>query len=67
MIEPYMDRLLLRSGLVHSFVGTTQQMRKLITIGLQISVNNFSFRDRESLEMIRDILLDKLQIETDAP
>jgi TatD DNase family protein len=67
ILEPYKDCLPLRSGLVHSFVGTTQQMQKLITMGLQISVNNLSFRDRESLEMIRDVPLNKLQIETDAP
>jgi TatD DNase family protein len=67
IIEPYMDRLPLRSGLVHSFVGTTQQMQTLIAMGLQVSVNNFAFRDRDSLDMIRHVPLDKLQIETDAP
>jgi TatD DNase family protein len=67
ILEPYLDRLPLRSGLVHSFVGTTQQMQKLISLGLHVSVNNFAFRDRDSLEMVRHIPLEKLQIETDAP
>ncbi|KAG9186342.1 TatD DNase family protein [Alternaria panax] len=67
ILEPYMDRLPLRSGLVHSFVGTKEQMQTLIAMGLQVSVNNFAFRDRDSLDMIRHVPLDKLQIETDAP
>ncbi|CAN9299279.1 unnamed protein product [Alternaria alternata] len=67
ILEPYMDRLPLRSGLVHSFVGTKEQMQTLVAMGLQVSVNNFAFRDRDSLEMIRHLPLPNLQIETDAP
>jgi TatD DNase family protein len=67
ILEPYMGRLPLRAGLVHSFVGTTSQMQALVAMGLQVSVNNFAFRDRDSLDMVRHIPLDKLQIETDAP
>ncbi|KAF2632037.1 TatD family hydrolase [Macroventuria anomochaeta] len=67
ILTPYLDRLPLRSGLVHSFVGSKSQMQTLIDLGLEVSVNGFSFRDRESLEMVRAIPLEKLQIETDAP
>ncbi|KAF5847154.1 hypothetical protein GGP41_003497 [Bipolaris sorokiniana] len=67
ILESYWEELPLRSGLVHSFVGTTQQMQKLVSMGLHVSINNFAFRDRDSLEMIRDVPLEKLQIETDAP
>ncbi|KAF9695750.1 hypothetical protein EKO04_005946 [Ascochyta lentis] len=67
ILTPYWERLPLKSGLVHSFVGTTSQMQTLIEMGLEVSVNGFSFRDRESLEMVRAIPLEKLQIETDAP
>ncbi|USP76728.1 Deoxyribonuclease Tat-D [Curvularia clavata] len=67
ILEPYWNRLPLQAGLVHSFVGTTEQMEKLTSMGLHVSVNNFAFRDRDSLEMIRQIPLEKLQIETDAP
>ncbi|KEQ99093.1 hypothetical protein AUEXF2481DRAFT_36391 [Aureobasidium subglaciale EXF-2481] len=56
-----------RSGLVHSFVGTQAQMERLVSIGFGISVNGFSFKDRESLEMVAAIPMDKLQLETDAP
>jgi TatD DNase family protein len=67
ILTPYLDRLPLRSGLVHSFVGTAAQMQTLLSLGLQISVNGFSFRDVESLDMVRKTPLDRLQIETDAP
>ncbi|KAJ4986675.1 Deoxyribonuclease Tat-D 2 [Stagonosporopsis vannaccii] len=67
ILTPYLDRISLKAGLVHSFVGTASQMQKLVDLGLGVSVNGFSFRDRDSLEMVRAIPLNKLQIETDAP
>ncbi|KAH0286395.1 Mg-dependent DNase [Aureobasidium namibiae CBS 147.97] len=66
VIEEYAERLP-KGGLVHSFVGTTQQMQKLVSLGLDISVNGFSFKDRGSLEMVAAVPLDRLQLETDAP
>ncbi|KXH41763.1 TatD family hydrolase [Colletotrichum simmondsii] len=66
IIKPYLPNLP-RRGLVHSFVGTSAQMKTLVELGLDVSVNGFGFQDRESLEMVRDIPLENLQIETDAP
>ncbi|KAK6004291.1 hypothetical protein QM012_009141 [Aureobasidium pullulans] len=66
VMEGYIPRLP-KGGLVHSFVGTTAQMQKLVSMGLEISVNGFSFKDRESLQMVAAIPLNKLQLETDAP
>lgn len=66
VIEPYVARLP-RRGLVHSFVGSTAQMTRLTDMGFDDSVNGFSFRDRESLEMVAAVPLGRLQLETDAP
>jgi TatD DNase family protein len=66
ILTPYLNQLPKR-GLVHSFVGTVKQMQNLVDLGLDVSVNGFSFKDRESLEMVRQIPLTSLQIETDAP
>ncbi|KAF4785569.1 TatD family hydrolase [Colletotrichum scovillei] len=66
IIKPYLSNLP-RRGLVHSFVGTSAQMRTLVELGFDVSVNGFSFQVRESLEMVGDIPLEHLQIETDAP
>lgn len=65
-LEPYLPQLP-RKGLVHSFVGSTTQMQRLTEMGLDVSVNGFSFNDRESLEMVTALPLARLQLETDAP
>lgn len=66
LITPYLPHLP-RSGLVHSFVGTAAQMHKLTKLGFDVSVNGFSFKDSDSLQLVSEIPLAKLQIETDAP
>jgi TatD DNase family protein len=66
IITPYLAKLP-KGGLVHSFVGSTAEMQSLVDLGLDISVNGFSFQDRESVEMVTAIPLERLQIETDAP
>ncbi|KAF2153577.1 Mg-dependent DNase [Myriangium duriaei CBS 260.36] len=66
IMTPYLPQLP-RKGLVHSFVGSPAQMEKLVAMGLDISVNGFSFRDEESLRMVAAVPLDRLHLETDAP
>lgn len=66
VIKPYLE-VLPRRGLVHSFVGSKSEMETLVDMGFDISVNGFSFRDEQSLEMVRACPLNKLQLETDAP
>ncbi|KAK2015167.1 TatD family hydrolase [Colletotrichum eremochloae] len=66
VIGPYLSKLP-RRGLVHSFVGTSTQMKTLVEMGFDVSVNGFSFQDRASLDMVREVPLERLQIETDAP
>lgn len=66
IMTPYIPKLP-RRGLVHSFVGSTSQMEKLISLGLDVSVNGFSFKDTESLQMTAAIPLGSLHLETDAP
>ncbi|OTA94202.1 hypothetical protein M434DRAFT_21029 [Hypoxylon sp. CO27-5] len=66
IITPYLKQLP-RRGLVHSFVGSTTQMKKLVELGFDVSVNGFSFQTQESLDMVAAIPLERLQIETDAP
>lgn len=66
IMSSYIDALP-RRGLVHSFVGSREQMEKLVSMNLDVSVNGFSFQTRESLDMVAAIPLKHLQIETDAP
>ncbi|KAI7203666.1 hypothetical protein D0869_07984 [Hortaea werneckii] len=66
MISPYLPQLK-REGVVHSFVGSTAEMHKLLDLGLDISVNAFSFADRESVDMVAAVPLERLHLETDSP
>ncbi|KAI6909364.1 Mg-dependent DNase [Hortaea werneckii] len=66
MISPYLPQLK-RKGVVHSFVGSTAEMHKLLDLGLDVSVNAFSFAERESVDMVAAVPLDRLHLETDSP
>lgn len=66
IIKPYLSQLP-RGGLVHSFAGSKDEMLKLVELGLDISVNGISFRTEEQLDMVKNIPLERLQLETDAP
>jgi TatD DNase family protein len=56
-----------KKGLVHSFTGTVEEMRRLAAMGLDIGVNGCSMKTEENLEVVKEIPLDRLQIETDGP
>ncbi|KAI9657543.1 MAG: hypothetical protein M1831_004159 [Alyxoria varia] len=56
-----------RKGLVHSFTGTIEEMRELVGLGLHIGVNGCSLKTQENLDVVKEIPLDRLQLETDGP
>jgi TatD DNase family protein len=59
--------MLPKLGLVHSFTGTAEEMRRLVQLGLHIGVNGCSLKTEANLEVVKEIPLDQLQIETDGP
>ncbi|PYH48092.1 putative haloalkanoic acid dehalogenase [Aspergillus saccharolyticus JOP 1030-1] len=68
ILRPYLGRLpQTRKGLVHSFAGSAAEMRLLVGLGFGVSVNGVSFRTEEGREMVREVPLEVLQLETDAP
>ncbi|PUU84403.1 hypothetical protein B9Z19DRAFT_1013991 [Tuber borchii] len=65
MLFPRLPRL--SGGLVHSFTGTVDEMRRLVGAGLYVSVNGCSLKTEENLEVVRQIPLERLMLETDGP
>jgi TatD DNase family protein len=63
---PRLERLE-RGGVVHSFTGTAEEMRELMGLGLYIGINGCSFKTVENCEVVREVRLDRLMIETDGP
>ncbi|WVW86687.1 hypothetical protein I302_108741 [Kwoniella bestiolae CBS 10118] len=54
-------------GVVHSFTGTETEMRELVEMGLYIGINGCSLKTKDNINVVRQIPLDKLLLETDAP
>ncbi|KAH8730126.1 deoxyribonuclease tatD [Phaeosphaeriaceae sp. PMI808] len=56
-----------KRGLVHSFTGTLEEMQRLVGLGFDVGVNGCSMKTDENIEVVKQIPLDHLQIETDGP
>jgi len=63
---PGLERLE-RGAVVHSFTGTVGEMRELADLGLYIGVNGCGFKTAENCDVVREIPLDRLMLETDGP
>jgi TatD DNase family protein len=66
LLKSRLDRLPKR-GLVHSFTGTVEEMQRLVDMGFDIGINGCSMKTEENVSVVKEVPLERLQIETDGP
>ena len=66
LLKARLDRLPKR-GLVHSFTGTLEEMQRIVELGFDVGVNGCSMKTEENIAVVKEVPLDRLQIETDGP
>jgi TatD DNase family protein len=54
-------------GVVHSFDGSIELANEFIEMGLYIGLNGCSLKTEENLQVVQQIPLDKILLETDCP
>jgi TatD DNase family protein len=55
------------TGVVHSFTGSLADAQAILAQGLYIGVNGCSLRTEGCLEVVRQVPLDRIMVESDAP
>ena len=55
------------SGVVHSFIGTEEQLKNILSLDLYVGVTSSTLQTEESCNMIKNCPTDRLVLETDSP
>ena len=66
ILKERLDQLPKR-GCVHSFTGSMEEMRRIVDMGFDVGINGCSLKTEENLEVVKQVPLERMQIETDGP
>ncbi|KAK0324090.1 hypothetical protein LTR82_005211 [Friedmanniomyces endolithicus] len=66
LLQERLDKLPKR-GCVHSFTGTLGEMKAMADMGFDIGINGCSMKTEENMAVVKEVPLERLQIETDGP
>lgn len=66
LLKERLDRLPSK-GLVHSFTGTLEEMQSIVALGFDVGINGCSMKTEENIAVVKEVPLERLQIETDGP
>lgn len=66
LLKSRLDRLPKR-GVVHSFTGSMEEMRRVVALGFDVGINGCSMKTDENIAVVKEVPLERLQIETDGP
>lgn len=61
------NRACFTTGVVHSFTGTQEEMLAYVQLGLYIGINGCSLKTQDNIEVVKNVPLDRLMLETDCP
>ena len=66
LLKERLDELPKR-GCVHSFTGTLEEMKRIVDMGFDVGINGCSLKTEENIAVVKEVPLERLQIETDGP